>query len=111
MSTHPPSLAALIELLDPEGAKRFLAFAQPTIQQYQHDLLTSLQQQDWETAAAIAHRFTATAHLYSPAALAHQLDIISAKQLQTLQQADFLPRLMLEFQLLEESIAAFLKEP
>ena len=94
--TIPASLETLLEILE------------PTIQQYQHELAASLQQQDWETASALAHRFKATAHLYSTATLQHQLEGIIAKDIATLQHTDFLPQLMTEFQHIERDINIFL---
>ncbi len=106
--TIPASLETLLEILGPENTQCFLTFAQPTIQQYQHELAASLQQQDWEAASALAHRFKATAHLYSTATLQHQLEGIIAKDIATLQHTDFLPQLMTEFQHIERDINIFL---
>jgi len=46
-----PAFNSLITLLGRESTQRFLAFAQPQIDQCKHDLLTSLQQHDWNSAA------------------------------------------------------------
>lgn len=105
-----PAFNSLITLLGRESARRFLAFAQPKIDQCKHDLLTSLQQHDWNSAAATAHRFKATAHLYSSATLLAQLDTIIDKNQNTLQHTHFLDELTVEFQRTERAIQQFLSD-
>ncbi|MBO0613053.1 hypothetical protein [Thiothrix fructosivorans] len=98
----------LVAMLGQESAQRFLAFAQPQIHQCKQDLLTHLQQHDWDSAAATAHRFKATAHLYSSARLIEQLDTIIQKPIQTLQHPAFSQDLVAEFQYIERAIQQFM---
>lgn len=105
-----PAFTNLITLLGRESAQRFLAFAQPQIDQCKHDLLTSLQQHDWNSAAATAHRFKATAHLYSSATLLAQLDAIIDQRKNTLQHPHFPAELTAEFQRIECTIQQFLSD-
>lgn len=100
----PPMLDTLIETLGTDGAQRFLAFALPQIRQTRHELLNCLREQDWEAAAAIVHRFRATAHLYSTTALQECLATILARETTSLLQPSFLSGLEEEFQRIENSI-------
>lgn len=102
--TIPTQLNTLVQLLGFDGAQRFLVVAQPQIHQCKQDLLASLQQQDWDSAAAIAHRFKATAHLYSSATLLEQLEHIVAKRTTTLQHPHFSQLLVAEFRDIEAAI-------
>lgn len=105
-----PAFNNLITLLGRDGTQRFLAFAQPQIDQCKHDLLTSLQQHDWNSAAATAHRFKATAHLYSSATLLTQLDAIIDQHQKTLQHPHFPTELTAEFQRTEWAIQQFMSD-
>jgi hypothetical protein len=106
--TTPTTFNHLITMLGRDGAQRFLAFARPQIQQCQQDLLTSLHQHDWDSAAAIAHRFKATAYLYRSTHLVEQLDTIMDKHPPTLQQAAFADALAAELQQIEQAIQRFM---
>ncbi|WML89484.1 hypothetical protein [Thiothrix lacustris] len=103
-------LDSLLDILGTEGTQCFLTFAQPNIQQYHHDITESLKQKNWDAAAAMAHRFKATAHLYSTATLQNLLDNIIAKQIAILQHPEFCQQLLLEFQYIETNIDSFLKK-
>lgn len=107
MKTHP-ILNTLLGTLGEEGTQRFLSFALPQIRQSRQELLASLRQQDWETAATIAHRLKATAHLYSTNALQDSLKTIHNKELTTLLHPPFLPNLEAEFQYIEQIITNYL---
>lgn len=106
--TIPTQLHALVQLLGLDGTQRFLVVAQSQIHQCKQDLLTSLQQQDWDSAATIAHRLKATAHLYSSATLLEQLEHIVDKRTTTLQHPHFSQVLITEFRDIEVSIQMFI---
>jgi HPt (histidine-containing phosphotransfer) domain-containing protein len=108
---QPPTLLPLIEILGEASAKRFLSVALPQIQEYRHTLLSSLQQQDWQTASDLAHRFKATAHLYSSEALQTYLERVLTQAVSTQDLPTFLPRMEQELLDIETSITAYLASP
>lgn len=100
----------LPKILGKEATQRLLKVAQPELQQYQQGLFNSLQQQDWQTAAALAHKLSATAHLYDSASLQAALDDINAQNLAVLQHPAFIPTLMQTFQQIQDNIQCFIAD-
>ncbi|SEA18266.1 MAG: hypothetical protein QJT81_19935 [Candidatus Thiothrix putei] len=100
----------LTEMLGKEAAQRFLTVAQTQLQQYQYDLQAGLQQQDWHTAAIIAHKLSATAHLYDSSTLPDLLALISSQNTEVLQQANFIDKLNQEFQQITSNIYLFIDD-
>lgn len=100
----------LTDMLGKEASQRFLTVAQTQLQQSQHALQASLQQQDWQTAALIAHKLSATAHLYGSSTLPDLLALISSKNTEALQQANFIHKLNQEFQQIASNIRLFIAD-
>jgi hypothetical protein len=100
----------LINMLGKEAAQRFLKLAQPELQQSQQVLLDSLQQQDWQMAAALAHKLSATAYLYDSATLQDALTDINAQNLAALQHPAFIPTLTHAFQHIQANIQLFISD-
>lgn len=106
MSSHT-SFTTLITLLGQEGAQSLLKLAQPELQQTQQALLDSLQQHDWQAAAALAHKLVATAYLYDCSDLQTLVEEIRRQNLTTLQHPTFIPKLMRVFQQIHDNIRRF----
>ncbi len=101
---------ALIDMLGKEAAHRFLTLALPELQRSHQILLTNLQQQDWQAAAALAHKLIATAQLYAPPPLQNALIHIKERNLAVLQHPSFIPSLSQTFQQVEDNILLFISD-
>ncbi|OQX05137.1 MAG: hypothetical protein BWK73_34415 [Thiothrix lacustris] len=97
----------LIAILGKEATRRFLKVAQPELQYAQQMLLANLQQQNYPAAALIAHKLSATAHLYDFAALQDALATIKAQDAAALQHPAFIPTFMHTFQQIQANIQQF----
>ncbi|UJS24539.1 hypothetical protein [Thiothrix winogradskyi] len=102
--------STLIEMLGKEAAHRFLTLALPELQRSQQMLMTNLQQQDWQAAAALAHKLIATAHLYDVAPLQDTLIHIKERNLAALQHPSFIPSLAQTFQQVQDNILLFISD-
>lgn len=100
----------LIKMLGKEAAQRFLKLAQLELQKSQRALLNHLQQQDWQAAAALAHKLSATAQLYESAPLQDALANINAQNLAVLQDPAFIPTLTQTFQQIQLNIQVFISD-
>lgn len=101
---NPAILTPLFEILGEAAAKRFLQVALPQIQAYRFSLLDSLQQHDWETAATLAHRFKATAHLYSTKNLQQALETLLARSVNPHNLNTFMSQLETELLYIEANM-------
>lgn len=100
----------LIDIVGKEAAQRLLSMTQPQLQQSQQALLHSLQQQDWQTAAALAHKLCATAHLYDSLHLQAALTNINERNLAALQHPTFIPSLTDTFEQIQANIQLFISD-
>jgi len=108
--TSKALFTTLINILGKEATQRFLILAQQELQQAQQALLNHLKQRDWQAAAALAHKLTATAHLYDSPSLQAALTDINAQNLATLQHPAFIPALMQTFQQIQVNIRRFISD-
>lgn len=100
----------LINMLGKEATHRFLTLALPELQRSQQILRTNLQQQDWQAAAALAHKLIATAQLYDSPPLQNALTHIKERNLAALQHPSFIPSLTQTFQQVQDNILLFISD-
>ncbi|UOG92236.1 MAG: hypothetical protein L3K52_00535 [Candidatus Thiothrix sulfatifontis] len=108
--TQTVLFVTLTNILGKEATQRFLNLAVSELQCSQQALLNSLQQQDYQAAALLAHKLSATAHLYDSAALEHALATINAQDSVALQHPAFIATLRQTFQQIQANIQQFVAD-
>jgi hypothetical protein len=98
----------LTDSLGEEGAKRFLEFSLPHIQQRNSALLACLSVQDWQQAAAQAHSIKGTVNLYGSPDLLEHLDKIIRKDIEHIHTPHFTDSLKQQLSTTEEEIINYL---
>ncbi len=98
----------LIDSLGEEGAKGFLKFSLPHIQQRNQALLACLAAHDWQQAATQAHSIKGTVNLYGSADLLVCLDKIIQQDKDHTHAPQFMVSLKQELVATETEITAYL---
>ncbi len=108
--TNDDLFPTLVGMVGKAATQRFLTLAQSELQRSQQALLHHLQQQDWQAAAALAHKLSATVPLYDEATLQDAIATIRANNITALQHPSFIPALTAAFQSIHANIQRFLSE-